>query len=67
MGEIYILIAIGPEGARCAQTMTPEVPEDFVRPGEIAFIVVPIDIKTKHDHLIEKSNIFKEKEGWGNG
>jgi hypothetical protein len=59
MGEVYILIFIGPEGTRWLQTMNPEVPEDLIRPGEMAFTVHPLDFKAKHSHSHQVSPV-----GW---
>lgn len=50
---IYLLIAVDANGrVRIAQTTDVIVPEDFVRPGEIAFVVEPIDVKARHAHEV---------------
>ncbi len=46
----YLLIAIGPNGARCGITTQSTVPDEFVQPGEVAFVVQPLDIRARHNH-----------------
>ena len=47
----YLLIAIAADGrARCSFTSIPVVPPDFTRPGEIAFVVQPLDVDAIHAH-----------------
>lgn len=49
----YVLIAIDHAGrARCAFTTEPVVPDGFVRPGEIAVVLEPLDVQARHDHEV---------------
>jgi hypothetical protein len=47
---MYLLIAVGATGTRVAQTTTPRVPEGFVGPGEVAFVVEALDCSIMHTH-----------------
>lgn len=47
----YLLMAIDANGrVRWAQTTTPTVPEGFVRPGEVAIVIAPLDLVAMHAH-----------------
>lgn len=49
----YLLMALDANGqVRWAQTTTPEVPEGWVRPGEVGFVIEPLDIVARHTHEI---------------
>lgn len=47
----YLALAIDASGSvRSALTTKPEVPEFFCRPGEIAFVIQPLDLTGRHGH-----------------
>jgi hypothetical protein len=49
----YIVIAIGVNGVtRTAFIAEPHVPDDFVQPGEIAFVIEPLSIASRHNHEV---------------
>lgn len=55
---VYLLIGVGADGdIRIRQTTVSEVPENFVMPGEIAFVIQPLDIKARHMHEIQERMI----------
>lgn len=50
----YIVLTVNPRGeVRVVQTTRPEVPDGFVAPGEVAFVVEPLAIKARHDHEVQ--------------
>lgn len=52
--DTYLLIGVGVDGdIRIRQTTLSEVPENFVMPGEIAFVIKPLDIKARHMHEVQ--------------
>lgn len=51
----YLVIAIGPGGnTRCIFTTTPEIPENWVQPGEVAFVIQPLAISETHTHGVPR-------------
>lgn len=57
----YILMAFGADGSvRCSQTTTPYVPDDFPKPGEVAFLIQPMDIKARHSHEIQDDGKMRQ-------
>ena len=53
MGPIYLVIAIDANGSvRCAQTTEPYIPAEFVQPGEIGFLIQPMEVFARHAHGI---------------
>lgn len=46
----YILIGIGPQGLRCAKVDEPKVPENWTRPGDLAFVIHVLDFEAKAVH-----------------
>ena len=47
----YLVLAIQVDGTvRFAFTTEPKVPDLFCRPGEIAFVVQPLDLTGRHMH-----------------
>jgi hypothetical protein len=51
MEPIYILMKVDAHGRlQASVTNHHELPDDFVQPGEIAFILNPLDVQARHNH-----------------
>lgn len=51
MDPVYILLKIDINGkVQASLSTSPEVPEMFVLPGEVAFTVQPLDVAARHSH-----------------
>lgn len=61
----YILLGIGPDGLRCAEVTDPQVPEDFVKPGEVVFTLHVLDVKARHNHEMppEDQSVIDDLKG----
>lgn len=58
---MYILIGIGPDGTRCSWVANPVVPEHWLMPGEMGFVVQPLDSKMRYTDPDEKNLIPSPK------
>lgn len=51
MEPLYVLIKVDALGRlQAGMTTTPEVPDNFVQPGDVAFVVHAVDFKARHNH-----------------
>jgi hypothetical protein len=61
MEPLYVLIKVDVRGqVQVFQTVSPDVPDHLILPGETAFVVHATDIKSRHDH--EPFRKYQEKD-----
>jgi len=53
MDPLYIVIKIDANGkVEARRSIRPEIPEDFVKKGDVAFIVHGVDWEGRHNHEV---------------